>query len=328
MFRVATGTLSASGSGTADFTVSGFGTVAGAIVYINSSTAAANPQTSPSPGWLSTGYYDGTNQIARVFAGADNVTTTDTWKYSWSDKIGGYTNNAGTVQAAYSISKITDGVRITTDTTDSTAYNCMVILIPANGVSGIKAFNQDWSGVSPGPGGSAAVVETGVGFEADLVFGMCGVNPGPGNVDFSYQWGFGWTHNQGGGTIEQHSIGYDANDNRDLSGTTTFTTHWVSDVYGISNATNSASIRYGTKLTNFTQDGFTATKYEDASAATLLTAAFATAEDQMFLAIQFTGNPSIKTFHEIAPTATGSFAIRQIAAASVFWRSTRPRSIR
>lgn len=310
MFKVATGTTNATGSGTADFTVSGFGTVAGAIVFINGSTAASNPNTSPSPGWMSTGYYDGTNQIARLVAGDDNVTTfTNTWKYSWSDKIGGYTNSSGTVQAVYSIAKITNGVRITTDTTDGTAYNCMVVLIPATGVSGIKAFNQDWSGASPGPGGSAAVVETGVGFEADLVFGMCGVNPGPGNVDFSYQWGFGWTHNQGGGTISQHSIGYDANDNRDLSGTTTFTTHWVSDVYGISNATNSANIRYGTKLTAFTQDGFTATKYEDASASTLLTAAFATAEDQMFLAIQFTGSPSIKTFHETAPTATGSFAV-------------------
>lgn len=309
MFRVATGTLSASASGTADLTVSGFGEIAGAIVYINGSTAASNPNTSPSPGWLSTGFFDGANQIARQIAGDDNVTTTNTYKYSWSDKIGGYTNSSGTVQAVYSITAITDGVRITTDTTDGTSYNCMVILIPEVGVTGIKAFNQDWSGASPGPGGACNVVDTSVGFEADLVFGMCGVNPGPGNVDPSYQWGFGWTHNQGGGTIEQHSIGYDANDGRVLPGQSTFTTHWVSDVYGISNATNSASIRYGTKLTNFTQDGFTATKYEDASAATLLTAAFATAEDQMFLAIQFTGSPSIKTFHEIAPTATGSFAV-------------------
>ena len=308
MFRVATGTLSASAAGTADFTVSGFGTVAGAIVYINGSTAASNPNSSPSPGWLSTGYFDGTNQIARLIAGDDgNSTTTDTWKYSWSDKIGGYTNNAGTAQAVYSISKIADGVRITTDTADGTAYNCMVVLIPATGVSGIKAFNQDWSGVSPGPGGSAAVVDTSVGFEADLVFGMCGVNPGPGNVDFSYQHGWGWTHNQGGGTIEQVAIGYDSNDGRSLPAQSTYTTLTVVDGFGIANTSNSG-FRYGVKLTNFTQDGFTATKYEDFSATTLLTASFATAEDQMYLAIQFTGSPNIKLFAEVAPTSNGSFS--------------------
>ena len=310
MFRVATGTLSASAAGTADFTVSGFGTVAGAIVIMNASTAAANPNTSPSTGWLSWGYYDGTNQIAKAEHSEDNVTTTDAWKYAWNDKIGGYTNNVGTVQAAYSISKVTDGVRITTDTTDGTAYNCMVILIPQVGVTAIKAFNQDWSGVTPGPGaGNAEVVDTSVGFEADLVFGMCGLNPGPGNVDNSIQAGWGFTHNQGGGTVTQYSVGYGVNTGRVLNPTETFTSLWVSDVYGISNTTNSASIRYGVKLTNFTQDGFTATKYEDASAATLLTAAFATAEDPMFLAIQFTGNPNIKIFHEVAPTATGSFAV-------------------
>lgn len=324
MFRVTTGTTNATATSSTDFTVSGFGTCAGAIVFINSSTSGSNPNTSPGTGFFSTGFFDGTNQVARVFAGDDNNSSqTDTWKYSWSDKIGGYTNNAGTVQAAWSISAITDGVRITTDTSDSTSYNAMVILIPDTGTTNLKAFNQDWSGASPGPGGACNVVDTSVGFEADLVIGQCGVNPGVGNVDLSYQWGLGFTHNEGGGTVTQMAIGYDSNDGRSLPGSSTYLTCSVTDKYGIGNTSNSGW-RYGTQLSNFTSSGFTATKYEDYGPTTLLTASFATAEDQMYLAIKFAGSPNIKVFSEYAPTANGSFSATDPGFQPVFGMMLMP----
>ena len=311
MFRVATGTLSASASGTADFTVSGFGTVAGAIVHINSSTGASNPNTSPSPNFFSIGYYDGTNQISKSEHSTDNEsTTTEAWKYMMSDKIGHYVeNSAGTPQAEWSVSKITNGVRITTDVTDGTSYNCMVILIPDTGVSNIKAFIQSWA--SGQYDANETIHVTDLGFEADLVFGACGVNGGSDSKDDSIQTGWGFCHNVDGtnANIEQCAMAFTVNDNRSLP--STWTSAFVSDQYTIANVSNASGIRYGVRLQNFDTSGFDVRKWDDESnvpPSTELIATFALEEDLLFLAIEFTGNPDIKVFADGAPNATGSDA--------------------
>lgn len=311
MFRVVTGTTNATATSSSDFTISGFGTPAGAIVYICSATSGSNPNTAPTSAinFLSMGYWDGTNQISKLEASSDAESSfTEAWKYSMSDKIGHVTNYAGTVQAEWSISNITDGVRITTDVSNSDSLQCMVVLIPSAGISNIKCFNADWSGHS-----SSAITVSTVGFEADLVFSMCGVNPGVDNVDDSVQTGWGFTHNVDGSdaNIVQMSSGMTINHGRDLGATTTWTATGSWDYYGCINFSNNGGIRYGIRFTSFGASGWTMTKYDDEDVdppTTLTSATFALEEDTMHMAIKFTGSPDIKVFQPNAPNATGSWS--------------------
>lgn len=148
--KVVRNTLPAS-AGSSDFTFSGFGTVAAAIIIVSNANTTNNPQEDSQ---LSIGFWDGTNQRAMSYAADDNLTTTDTFRAS-SNSLGVFANtNHGT---SYSVSAITDGIRLTmvADNTAGERY-CTVILL--GGVSA-KVFT-----FTPGTTNGSTAASASLGF--------------------------------------------------------------------------------------------------------------------------------------------------------------------
>lgn len=138
---VVSGTLSAAAAGTADFTSSGFGTPAAAIILCSNANTTSNPDTS---GILSAGVWDGTNVRAAAFRSMDGSATSRAYRHS-SDSEAVIIGNASSATSSdrwadYTISNITDGIRLTLDT-DNTALSrhCVVILL-----AGVSAKVDDF----------------------------------------------------------------------------------------------------------------------------------------------------------------------------------------
>lgn len=303
MFKVANGTISGSASGTADFTVTGFGTVAAAIVVINSANATNNPETGRTTAFYSIGFFDGANQNSHSNAGTDNAATTDVWSTQSSSLVGHFTNTSLTTVLEVSASKITDGIRLTTDKTDGAAYQAMVVLIPATGTDNVKTEVIDGSLTTAG----GVLDVTSVGFEADLVFTALAKN----EVDFDggnvEGLGFGIVHN--GGKLYQGCMGFHANSGRDLTATTSYSSVYVSEEYGEAAIYNSGSLLgHGSVFSNFNSSGWTMTKYTDPIGPNITVQ---DVQDMSYLAIKFTGSPNIAAFSETAPASTGSWQVTE-----------------
>lgn len=127
---VVRGTLSATASGTTDFTKSGFGVAAAALVFVCEANSGANPAANA---MICIGFWDGTNQRVMMSHATDAGASSLTRRCS-NDAFGVITRDVGDSQ--YTISAVTDGIRITL-TTDNTAIerHCTVLLI--GGVSAL-----------------------------------------------------------------------------------------------------------------------------------------------------------------------------------------------
>lgn len=303
MFKVAQGNLASGATGTADFTVTDFGTVAGAIVYTNRASTTNDPAIAEGDTtWICAGFWDGTTQACYAHHSEDGLTgavNTDCWNIYSSNKIAFWTNNSGTAQFAATIENITNGVRITTDTSDGEAHKCMVILIPDNGVSNIDARVLDRSGIDA----NGVVEVTDMGFEGDLAFvlgGRCTANETP-TVDFCHS--FGVAANDGADTnMCMHLI---EDDGRDLGTLTTYLSNVSSDTHCAMN-NSSGGLRWGVQITAWDASGFTTRAWDEYVAP--LTTNNTLAEDLLVLTIKFNGTPDFDVYQATAPATTGDWA--------------------
>jgi hypothetical protein len=128
-------TLSATAAGTTDFSSTGFGTVAAAIIIVCNANATNNPQD---VAVIGVGFWDGTNQRSVGFQCLDNQATTASDRLS-DDSYGVSFPTGGVPDANhYSVSAITDGIRLTFGV-DNTAVGrfCTVLLLGGvNAVAG------------------------------------------------------------------------------------------------------------------------------------------------------------------------------------------------
>jgi len=144
------------GGGTQDITISGFGTPKAALFYATLLTANGQMDT----GVYATGATDGTNQFSNYIYSEDNVGTAVTRKGQFDTRcltIG----NTSVLCDCHFTSWITDGVRITWDTTPPSAYLITVVLFGGTDISAFCDTRQL---------GVLDTHVTDVGFEADLVF--------------------------------------------------------------------------------------------------------------------------------------------------------------
>jgi len=121
-----------------DFTESGFGTVKAAIVIVGNSSSAT--ETTPNSA-LSIGFWDGTNQRC-IYSGATfGVTTTDSNRGTSSTNIAAI--RIDTNYAKYSISNITDGVRLTMtlDNTTEQRYATVIMFGGADVTASVGNFD-------------------------------------------------------------------------------------------------------------------------------------------------------------------------------------------
>jgi hypothetical protein len=117
---------SAAVGNTVDFTKSGFGTPTAAILVACNGNSTNNPQTNSD---ISIGFWDGTNQRTVGTGELDAADVTAPVRSS-NDAYGILANMASATPTAYTISAITDGIRLTlsVDTTGVDRF-CTVLLI-------------------------------------------------------------------------------------------------------------------------------------------------------------------------------------------------------
>jgi hypothetical protein len=146
-------------AGTTDFTSSGFGTPTGALLIGCNASSGTNPAAEAI---LSIGFWDATNQRAVTIVGGDNLASTNTARSS-NDARAVMFNDAAANLAQYSITNITDGIRLTmdVDTTSATRY---VTAILFSGVS-IAVGN-----ITPNATLDATTESASLGFAPEFIF--------------------------------------------------------------------------------------------------------------------------------------------------------------
>ena len=302
--RVLEGFLASGATGTKDFTIDGIGTIGGAIVYTNRASATNDPALAEGDTtWICAGFWDGTTQVSYAHHSEDGLTTpsfTDCWNAYSANKIAYWCNNAGTTQFAATISSITDGVRITTNTSDGEAHRCMVILFPSSIISSIDCQVIDRSGIDA----NGVVEVTNVGFEADAVFvlaGRCTAAETP-TQDFCHS--FGFALNTPGEPNWCMDIIED--DGRDLATTTTYLSNISNEVHCAMN--NAIGLRWGLQIKNFDAQGFTTRAWNEYVEP--LSTNDTNPEDILALAIKFPPDTNFAGYMATAPTAAGDWAQR------------------
>lgn len=145
------------------FTRSGFGTPDAAIVIIGRANTVNNPQPEFD---VSIGFWDGTNQYAASAHAIDNLDTTITSRFRYSNRIGGFRYHDGTNYvniAQWTIANVTDGVQFTlTDDNTGAGHHATVILF--------KGLTNKKVGTFAFPGTASEVDVSDVGFKPDVVF--------------------------------------------------------------------------------------------------------------------------------------------------------------
>ena len=153
-------TLTATGSGTTDFTKASFGTPTAAILIRCIANSTNNPSTIAD---MSIGFWDGTNQRVVAITANDNLGTSDTTRSS-DDRYGiTLTQTSFASRAEYTISAVTDGIRATmsVDNTGAQCY-CTVILL--------KGVSADTFTFTPNSTQDAATSKTGLSYAPKLAF--------------------------------------------------------------------------------------------------------------------------------------------------------------
>jgi hypothetical protein len=149
---------------TTDFTKASFGTPTGAIIIACRANATNNPQTEAG---LSIGFWDGTNQCVVANHLDSGVANSNTAKSS-NDGAAVIIGDAGVIQATFTVSNITDGIRLTMGT-DATGdqFFCTVILFAGVSVS--------VGTITPNATQDATTASASLGFAPKLVlFGSIG----------------------------------------------------------------------------------------------------------------------------------------------------------
>jgi len=161
-FAIATGTAN-TGTGNTDYTVSGFGTPACAMVFATYGTADG---TAVDHGGVAIGATDGTNQLSLMGASENGQTAADVGgAQNTSDTFRMVTAAAqATTEGTASGSLITDGVRLNTTDAFAAAYQVKALLIGGSGVAGCTVGSVTTGGVLDG----SVTVNT-VGFTADVI---------------------------------------------------------------------------------------------------------------------------------------------------------------
>jgi hypothetical protein len=275
--------LSTAASGTQDFTISGFGTVVGAMFQWNGCVTIGSPITEFLPGF---GFTDGTREVnASGFINDDQTTADSSRRLSTLACIDILNNNQNRVGSWSFNSFITDGVRLTIDEQSSIGHDVVVTLFGSDNISNIYCNAFDDLGVL-----TDAVPITGVGATPDLLF-MCSTggsnNPTtPSNLVHSFQ-SLGIAINDGS---ETQRVSLISSENAVTAPASNCTSYIGND--SLVGRAFQDTLSWDAVLTSFDADGFSITPNVSALNGVI-----------MFLAITFTVKPNMALFDMEWPTA-------------------------
>jgi hypothetical protein len=158
--------LTATSSGTTDFTSSGFGTPTAAIVFVSNANTTNNPQAGPA---TSIGFWDGSSQASCSVSCNDNSATSGTYRSARDDYIA-VTVASGTGSTTwgtgFQASAITDGIRLTMAVDNSSAQRYASALL-------IKGVSAKLLAITPSASANGTVTTASLGFEPKAAFFAC-----------------------------------------------------------------------------------------------------------------------------------------------------------
>jgi hypothetical protein len=152
-------TLTATGSGTTDFTKTGFGTPTAAIILCGPPTAGSTTRVNAG---MSIGFWDGTNQRCQYWYGVDGAATSNTTRTTSVTHVIRHYDNATQV-CAYTAAAITDGIQLTM-TVDNTSDTRLCTVILFTGVSALAGS------ITPNATQDGTQASASLGFAPKLVF--------------------------------------------------------------------------------------------------------------------------------------------------------------
>lgn len=152
-------TLTATGAGTTDFTKTGFGTPTAAIIIACTANSTANPAVN---GRMSIGFWDGTNQRSVGIYCEDGAATSVTARAS-DDSYGMILSADGLASAAFTVSSITDGIRLTMSVDNTSLQFFCTVLLLAGVSANVATF-------TPNATQNATQASASLGFAPKLIF--------------------------------------------------------------------------------------------------------------------------------------------------------------
>lgn len=172
---------------TTDFTSSGFGTPTAAIIILDNSNTASNPQANTR---FSIGFWDGTNQNA-VNAAAQDVTDPTLTLRGATTTAAVLLSDDAAIGSSYRASTITDGIRLTMvyDTTTADRFTTVLLF------NGISAKTGEFT---PNATQNGTATSGSLGFAPKLVFfTTIGTGAAPQNGIATYLIGLGLAESAG-----------------------------------------------------------------------------------------------------------------------------------
>ncbi len=150
-------------AGSVDFTSSGFGTPTAAIILYGDANTTNNPQASSGIG---VGFWDGTNVRTMSLWAQDGAAATLAKRIARTDVAAAIANGGSTWSCSYTISNITDGVRLTLSTDNTTLDRYATVILLAGVSAKVLSLTTN------------ATVDTGttsasLGFAPDLILTTC-----------------------------------------------------------------------------------------------------------------------------------------------------------
>jgi hypothetical protein len=232
-------------AGSVDFTSSGFGTPTAAIIFFGDANTTLNPQNGAGIG---VGFWDGTNVCTMSAWTQDGAASTVAKRLARTDLAVALVGGSTTMSCSYTISNITDGVRLTlsADNTDLDRYATVIL------VAGVSAKVLS---LTTNPTVDTGTASASLGFAPNLILTTCigftGQTPNSGTTQTNTaNLSFGLASSDG-----THRMTAWAVQNATSSDVCS---SYFSELY-CAGQLSSTAIDYGIEVTNWGADDFTAT---------------------------------------------------------------------
>ena len=233
-------------AGSVDFTSSGFGTPVAAIILYGDANTTNNPQVGSGIG---VGFWDGTDVRTMSVWAQDAAANSTTRRLARTDVAVALVNGTSSWSCSYTISNITDGVRLTLGT-DNTTVDRYATVILLSGVSAkVLSLTTD-------PTVDTGTTSASLGFAPDLILTTCigftGQTPNSGSTQTNTaNLSFGLAASDGTHRMSAWAINNATSAEQCAA--------YFSETYCAGQISTAAGLDYGIEITSWAADDFTAT---------------------------------------------------------------------
>lgn len=258
-------------AGSVDFTSSGFGTPAAAVILYGDANTTNNPQVGSGIG---VGFWDGTDVRTMSVWAQDAAANSTTRRLARTDVAVALVNNTASWPCSYTISNITDGVRLTLGTDNTTVDRYATVIL----LSGVSAKVLS---LTTNPTVDTGTTSASLGFAPDLILTTCigftGQTPNSGSTQTNTaNLSFGLAESDGTHRMSAWAINNATSSEQCAA--------YFSEAYCAGQISTAAGLDYGIEVTSWAADDFTATTRVAGSSSDLIYVLALGGADLSFLA--------------------------------------------